>query len=114
MRNINLDNNRIGSEGLGHLVKWIDNLNVRCQLEELSLENNNIGDQLCVDLITALLTALPPLKEMNLARNNISDRGALSVAEFIQTHYHMKTCKLSWNKIMSKGGIAIAEALKDN
>ncbi len=26
----------------------------------------------------------------------------------------MKTCKLSWNKIMSKGGIAIAEALKDN
>ncbi len=44
VRNINLDNNKIGSEGLGHLVKWIDNLNVRCQLEELSLENNNIGD----------------------------------------------------------------------
>jgi hypothetical protein len=26
----------------------------------------------------------------------------------------MKSCKLSWNKIRSKGGIAIADALKDN
>ena len=30
VRNINLDNNKIGSEGLSNLVKWIDNLNVRC------------------------------------------------------------------------------------
>ena len=30
VRNINLDNNRIGPEGLGHLVRWVDNLNVRC------------------------------------------------------------------------------------
>jgi len=60
------------------------------------------------------LGALPPLRDLNLSRNNIGDRGAASIAEFIQTHYHMKTCKLSWNKIKGKGGIAIAEALKDN
>lgn len=30
VRNINLDNNKIGSDGLSNLVKWIDNLNIRC------------------------------------------------------------------------------------
>jgi hypothetical protein len=30
VRNLNLDNNRIGSEGMVNLVKWIDTLNVRC------------------------------------------------------------------------------------
>lgn len=30
VRNINLDNNKIGSESMGSLVRWIDNLNVRC------------------------------------------------------------------------------------
>jgi hypothetical protein len=30
VRNINLDNNKIGSDGMMSLVKWIDNLNVRC------------------------------------------------------------------------------------
>lgn len=83
VKNINLDNNKIGTEGLGNLVRWIDKLNQQCQLEELSLENNNIGDQLCVDLITSLLGSLPPLRDLNLARNNIGDRGAVSIAEFI-------------------------------
>lgn len=69
VRNINLDNNKIGSESMGNLVKWIDTLNVRCQLEELSLEGNNLGDQLCVDLIESLIRAMPPLRDMNLSRN---------------------------------------------
>lgn len=30
VRTINLDNNKIGSEGMINLVKWVDNLNVRC------------------------------------------------------------------------------------
>lgn len=44
VRTINLDNNNIGSDGMVNLVKWIDNLHARCQLEELSLEGNLIGD----------------------------------------------------------------------
>ena len=114
VRNINLDNNKIGPDGMVHLVRWVDNLNQRCQLEELSLEGNNIGDQMCVDLIDSLVRALPPIRDLNLSRNNISDRGACSIAEFISVHYHLLTVKVSWNKIKSKGGIAIAEALKEN
>jgi hypothetical protein len=30
VRNINLDNNNIGNQGLNNLVHWIDNLNIRC------------------------------------------------------------------------------------
>lgn len=30
VKNINLNNNKIGPEGLTHLLKWIDNLNTRC------------------------------------------------------------------------------------
>lgn len=57
---------------------------------------------------------MPPLRDLNLSRNNIGDKGACSIAEFVGVHYHLKTLKISWNKIKSKGGIAIAEAFKDN
>jgi Leucine-rich repeat (LRR) protein len=30
IRNINLDNNKIGTDGIASLVGWIDHLNVRC------------------------------------------------------------------------------------
>ena len=83
-------------------------------MEELSLEGNNIGDQLCVDLIDSLIRAGPPLRDLNLSKNNIQDRGACSLADFIAVHYHLKTFRIGWNKIKGKGGIAIADALKDN
>lgn len=31
----------------------------------------------------SLLRALPPLRDLNVARNNIGDRGACAIAEFI-------------------------------
>jgi len=61
-----------------------------------------------------LIRTLPPVRDLNISRNNIGDRGACSLAEFIGTHYYLKTLKISWNKIKGKGGIAIAEALKEN
>ena len=40
VRQINLDNNKIGEEGMRKLSKWIESMGARCQLEELSLEKN--------------------------------------------------------------------------
>lgn len=60
------------------------------------------------------LKATPPLNSLNLSRNNIGDRGACALSEFITIHYYLKSFKIGWNKIKSKGGIAIAEALKEN
>lgn len=44
LKSINLDNNKIGSEGLQNLVNWIDTISTRCLLEDLSLSNNTFGD----------------------------------------------------------------------
>lgn len=38
----------------------------------------------------------------------------MAFADFLGSHYHLRTVKISWNKIKTKGGLAIAEALKDN
>jgi hypothetical protein len=57
---------------------------------------------------------MSPLVKLNLSHNNISDKGAIALADILATHYHLKIVKLAWNKIQYKGGMAIAEALKDN
>jgi Ran GTPase-activating protein (RanGAP) involved in mRNA processing and transport len=78
------------------------------------LANNNFGDELCSNLVDALLKANAPITILNLSHNTISDKGATHLAELVNAHYHLKVLKISWNKIKTRGGIAIAEALKDN
>ena len=114
MRNINLDENGIGSEGVEPLVKWVEQLNQRCQLEDLSLQGNLIGDDMAVQLAQALSKASPPIRALNLAKNNIGDKGAVALGEFLAGHYHLRTFKVGRNQIRGRGGIALAEALKDN
>jgi Ran GTPase-activating protein (RanGAP) involved in mRNA processing and transport len=77
------------------------------------LVGNRIDDSLCESLSEVLIKSLPPLRDLNLSRNNICDRGACAIADFIQVNHHIKTIKISWNKIQGRGGIAIANAIKD-
>ena len=114
MRNINLDNNQIGHDGLAHLITWIDHMNIRCQLEELSLQANMITDQLVCELTESLTRTSTPLKSLNLAHNQLTDKAASALADFVTGHYHLRVLKVSWNQIKAKGGIALAEALRDN
>lgn len=114
VRSINLDNNKCGSEGLSNLVKWVDNANKRCVLEELSLEGNGVGDVFIGGLVEALIRSNSPIRDLNLSKNNITDKGGCALAELIASHYHLRSIKINRNKIQSKGGIAIAEALKEN
>ena len=114
VKSINLNNNKIGSESLLKLVTWIDNNPVRCLLEELSLENNNIGDSFVLTLTDSLMRSQAPIRTLNLSRNNITDAGAVYLSDILSTNYHMKNFKISWNKIKGRGGISIAEALKDS
>jgi hypothetical protein len=80
---INLDNNQIGPEAMVNLVKWIDYQNTGCMLEELSLVGNNIDDSVCILLSESLSKHLPPIKDLNLSKNNIGDRGAIAIGEFL-------------------------------
>jgi hypothetical protein len=52
-------------------------------LEELSLVGNNIDDTLCVALTEVLSKYLPPIKELNLSKNQIGDKGAVSLGEYL-------------------------------
>jgi hypothetical protein len=36
------------------------------------------------------------------------------MADLLAGLYHLKIVKISWNQIKGKGGIALAEALKDS
>ena len=54
------------------------------------------------------------MTKLNLSRNQLTDKGAASLAEFLTIHYYLKVVKVNWNKIGTKGGIALAEALKEN
>jgi hypothetical protein len=36
------------------------------------------------------------------------------LADFINPNYNLTVLKISWNKIKTRGGVAIADALKDN
>ena len=56
---------------------------------------------------------MPPLTDINLARNAITCTGAVALAEFLVLNYHMRTVNLSWNKIKGKGGIVLAEAIRE-
>jgi len=64
-------------KGIMNFVNWVDHLNQRCELEELSLEGNNIGDSLAIELISSLSRSQPPLKMLNLSRNNLGDQTAI-------------------------------------
>jgi hypothetical protein len=74
-------------------------MGTRCQLEDLSLENNNFNDSLLVDLVESLIKSMAPLVKLNLSHNQIGDKGAVALADILQTHYHLKIVKIAWNKI---------------
>lgn len=78
------------------------------------MENNKFGDFLTIDLVEALIKSNAPIKDLNLSHNNIGDKGAMALADFLTTHYHLKIVKIKWNKIKGVGGIALAEAFKEN
>ena len=114
IRHLNLDGNHLTDAGVSPLIQWISSLNMRCLLEELSLSDNNLTDQLVVDLTEAMTRTSLPLKTLNLSRNQVGDRGAVALAEFLGGHYHLREVRVGWNRIGWRGGIALADGLKEN
>ena len=52
-------------------------------MEELSLQGNNIDDTLCAALAETLSKYLPPIRELNLSKNLIGDRGAIALGDYL-------------------------------
>jgi hypothetical protein len=52
-----------------------------------------------------------PLRELNLARNNIGDSGAASIASMLKKSKHLTMLDLSWNNIRRAGAVAIFKSI---
>lgn len=87
---------------------------IRTRLTHLNLENNKIGDEICKELCEMVLEVLW-IQVLNLSKCNITDVGALHIAEILDTPgLNLRTLLLHWNLIKGKGSIAIAKVMKRN
>ncbi|KAI8848200.1 hypothetical protein BC829DRAFT_394639 [Chytridium lagenaria] len=66
------------------------------------------------ELLTAPLSAINFLQELDLSFNEIGDRGARAIAGFLKDDKYLKVLKLNSNSIKAEGGMAIAKALNIN
>jgi Ran GTPase-activating protein (RanGAP) involved in mRNA processing and transport len=79
-------------------------------LEELFLDNNEIGDE-GVSALVKLLPSMKALNTLSLALNNITVEGAKALATVLPALGELKLLELSLNNIGDEGTKALAEAL---
>lgn len=108
---LDLSFNKIGEYGLEKLINFITE--DECNLEEISLEGNSLGDKninkLC-DTITSTLS--DRIHTVNLSRNLISDESCVSIANLLQRCLNLKILMCSWNHIRNYGASLIISKLK--
>jgi Ran GTPase-activating protein (RanGAP) involved in mRNA processing and transport len=113
VRYLNLANNNIGSESMFKLVNWIDFNCSHLILEELNLEGNQINDQVVISLVDAMVKTIAPFRKLVLSNNNITNTGAIAIADLVKVHYNMRILMLKKNKISTVGGVMLAYAIRD-
>jgi Ran GTPase-activating protein (RanGAP) involved in mRNA processing and transport len=86
-------------------------------LRVIKLENAGIYDsQVCL-LIDSLMASDKPrmLVDLSLAKNNITDVGADKISQFLDYSGNLlHVLNLHWNKVKFRGGLRLAESLKNN
>ena len=87
-------------------------------LQSLSLCSNEIGDQGAFWIVQAFLkepaSLCPPLVELDLSSNLITQEGAVSLAKLVAKSKRLTTLLLSFNAIGSQGAESLALALQAN
>ena len=89
-------------------------MDTRAKITHVNMEGNEIGDEVVKELCEMMMY-LRGIQFLNLSKCAITDVGAISLAEVVDTPgMHLRTLLLHWNQIRSKGSIALAKALKNN
>lgn len=81
-------------------------------LERLELEGNKMGDH-NVDIICNSLTDTG-MSYLNLSKNEITDKGAPSLARFVAETTSLRILLLHYNRLAGKGGIELGQAIQLN
>jgi len=92
----------------------ISRLQLNSNLESLSLIKNRIGDEHLMLIVDFLKNDTNNLKCLSVNLNQITDHGAMHIAQVLKKNTMLKTLQLRDNDIGDQGVIALAEALKHN
>jgi hypothetical protein len=81
----------------------------------LNIAGNNVGDKGVKTIVEALqANKNTALAILNICGNSISNEGAEAVADLLRTNKTLTTVDLSWNNIADEGARIIAGALREN
>ncbi len=113
IRILDLSYNKIGDQGLEKLINYIND--DECNLEELSLEGNSLGDKNINKLCEVIINDLSDrLLSLNISKNLISNDSCVSIANLIHRCLSLKILMVSWNHIRNFGASLIISKLKKN
>ncbi|XP_048017762.1 ribonuclease inhibitor-like [Megalobrama amblycephala] len=79
LRELDLSRNKLGDSGVKLLSDGLDN--PQCKLEILRLIYCDFTDEGCAALASALRSNPSYLRELNLSRNNLGDRGVMLLSD---------------------------------
>ena len=109
---LDLSHNNVGPETTDVLAEEVLR-DPRFQLQELHLENCRIGNVGAIKLADQLHVC-DRLRFLDLRDNGITKEGATEFSKRLVDNHSLVVLLLCWNKIGSKGGLALANALKKN
>mmetsp|Transcript_6210 Transcript_6210/g.15516 ORF Transcript_6210/g.15516 Transcript_6210/m.15516 type:complete len:861 (+) Transcript_6210:1384-3966(+) len=109
LQELRLSKNRLGRQSFQNLSSL---LKVKgSSLVKLSLEETGVNDPAMVVIAQALQSSKQTLSHLNLAKNQIGDAGAGSMARALSVNQKLRQLDMSWNNIGWRGGLALARGL---
>jgi len=110
LKMLNLNLNKIGPSGAGHLADVVKN---NSNLKMLMLHGNEIGDEGIGYLVDALLENTN-VSTLDVGDCSIGDQGAFRIAELLENNNSITELNISGNQISAKGWSAISDGIKKN
>jgi len=108
---LDLSFNKIWEYGLEKFRYYIND--DECNLEEISLEGNSLGDKNINKLCETIGESLSDrIQTLNISRNLITDESCVSIANLIQKCFGLKILMCSWNHKRNYGASLMINKLK--
>jgi len=99
--------------GINKITTYINSS--ECNLEDLNLEGNSLGDDNINKLCDAINNSLShKINSLNISRNLITDEACFNIANLLQRCPQLKILMISWNHIKNFGASLIINKLKKN
>lgn len=110
---LNLAYNKIGEKAVEFLLNYINDKN--CELLELNLEANCLGNRLSGMITEAIVDKLSlKFQLLNLGQNNLNDQCSVFIAELLDKCRYLKVLILYWNSLKNYGGSLIMNKAKNH